>query len=251
MRDDRLKQHLKRLEEQRHQANERLEHQRQRVNERFDRAQERLENSMSQHQERIIEAALRLLDKEGLNSLSLRKLASQLDMQAPGLYWHFKNKGTLIDYLAEAILQEAFRDLQPREDSEPWQDWLTATMNRLRKAMLNHTDGARVVAGAHIYPAVTLGKIFEVSAESLQTAGFDLLATRSLMITAVTYTFGYVIEEQSSPSPDDLKGAELADFLENFPATAAAIKAAQKAHKTEDDDFNAGLQLIIKGAANG
>jgi AcrR family transcriptional regulator len=249
MRDDKWQQHLKRLEEQRRRAHERLERQQQRVNERFDRAQERLEKSMSQHQERIVDAALQLLDREGLNSLSLRKLAAQLDMQAPGLYWHFKNKGTLVDYMAEAVLREEFDNLEPRKDDESWQDWLTTTMNRLRHAMLKHTDGARVVAGAHIYPAVTLGKVFEVAAESLQSAGFDLLATRSLMITAITYTFGYVIEEQSSPSPDDLKGVDLDNFLSNFPATAAAIKAAQKAHKTDDDDYNAGLQLIVAGAS--
>ena len=42
--------------------------------------------------EKVVRTALRLLDKVGLDGLTLRKLAAELRVQAPALYWHFKNK---------------------------------------------------------------------------------------------------------------------------------------------------------------
>jgi AcrR family transcriptional regulator len=48
----------------------------------------------------VVRAALRLLDEVGLHGLSLRKVASELGVQAPALYWHFKNKQELLDEMA-------------------------------------------------------------------------------------------------------------------------------------------------------
>lgn len=141
---------------------------------RFDRARQRImadATDPSEDQQRIVAAALEVLDEVGLQELSLRKLAAKLDFKAPALYWHFKNKETLIDFMAEAILQSAFSDLQPRRQDEAWQDWLIMVCKRLRNVMREHRDGARVIAGAHLYPAVTLLKIFEVSMD-LVSASF-------------------------------------------------------------------------------
>jgi TetR/AcrR family tetracycline transcriptional repressor len=241
---------IERLERKRFLLNERLERQRARINERFDRKQQHLSHQLNRKQEEIIATAMQLLDADGLTSLSLRKLATKLDMQAPGLYWHFKNKGMLIDYLAEQILQEAFNDLQARKENESWQDWLNQIMHRLRSVMLNHTDGARVVAGAHLFPAITLGKLFEISVSSLRSAGFDILAARRVMMTIVTYTFGYVIEEQSAPNAEEFENARLHGVLKEFPETIQAMDAARKVNLSSEEDFDAGLRLILEGAAH-
>jgi TetR/AcrR family tetracycline transcriptional repressor len=181
--------------------------------------------------------------------MTLRRLAKLLDVQAPALYWHFKSKNVLVDFMAEAILQQEFSDLEPRTADQPWQEWLATTMNRLRQAMLRHTDGARVVAGAHLYPAETLGKLFELSLQSLHSAGLDLVKARHITVTATTYTFGYVIEEQGSPSPDELAAPDVQEFLKNFPLTMASIQSTQAAQSSDEADFNAGLQLIINGGS--
>jgi TetR/AcrR family tetracycline transcriptional repressor len=230
-------------------VNERLDRQRERINQQFDRKQRQLDQRLNQKQEEIIAVALRLLDTDGLNNLSLRKLAAGLNMQAPGLYWHFKNKEMLIDYLAEEILREAFNDLQPRTDDELWQDWLGMAMNRLRTSMLNHTDGARVVAGAHLFPAVTLGKLFEQSVRSLRSAGLDIMTARRIIMTVITYTFGYVIEEQAAPNSDQFDDARLHGVLKDYPLTVEAMEAAKKANLSSASEFNNGLQLILKGAS--
>src|ERR1700688_4158094 len=50
----------------------------------------------------VVRTALRILDEVGLDGLTVRKLASELGVQAPALYWHFKNKQALLDEMATA-----------------------------------------------------------------------------------------------------------------------------------------------------
>jgi len=194
-REDNMARDLARLEEARRRTQERLAAQQERIEKRFDHVRARISKRYGEpndSQQRIINAALDLLDQEGLNDLSLRKLAALLDMQAPALYWHFKNKGVLIDYMAEAILQTEFQDVRARSDDEPWQDWLVDVCQRLRRAMHSRRDGARIVAGAHLFPAITLMRIFETTQESLISAGLNPHKADLLATTTVHFTFGRV-----------------------------------------------------------
>lgn len=254
-RDEKISRDLARLEQAQQQSLERIKRAEERMNQRFNRARQHIlkhHGVTSDSQQRIINAALDLLRTEGLNNLSLRKLASTLNMQAPALYWHFKNKDVLIDYLAEAILQREFKDLTPRTPDEPWQDWLVSHMLRLRKAMRAYPDGARIVAGAHLYPAVTLARVSEVMLESLTSAGLKPELAHTLAFTSTQYTFGAVIEEQSAPTPEQVAEVHEADLFAGMPNMQAAVKNLSQVMNDPNTDpdafFVAGLKLIIKGA---
>ena len=56
--------------------------------------------------EAVVRAGLEILDEEGLDGITLRKIASRLGVQAPALYWHFRDKSDIIDDMAQAILKE-------------------------------------------------------------------------------------------------------------------------------------------------
>ncbi|HSW74685.1 MAG TPA: TetR/AcrR family transcriptional regulator C-terminal domain-containing protein [Candidatus Saccharimonadales bacterium] len=241
-------QHLRRVK--------RLDNQKQRLDAQFKQKQSRLighleridanfsDQTLNDKQRAIVEAALELLHTTTLDELSLRDIAKTVHMQAPALYWHFKNKAVLIDFMAEAMLQKEFSTLQVRTD-EPWDRWLLSVMLRLRKAMLAYPDGGRVVAGAHPYPAVTLGKIFEFTLASLHSAGIPLGTTGAAASTAIRYTFGYVIEEQSSPSVEELKSLDMSRLLKHTPYTAQLLKGMGS--DSDDERFIAGSELIIAG----
>lgn len=248
MREDKRARQLEKLEEARRRTDEILLEQRRRVDERFERARQRILKDYSDpsaDQKRIIDAALELLDEVGLQELSLRKLADKLDLKAPALYWHFKNKEALIDYMAEAILQATFHDLQPRADDEPWQDWLLGICKRLRKAMLHRRDGARVIAGAHMYPAVTLMRLFETSMQSLMSAGLERQRANLVLMTTVHFVFGNVIEEQSSPSLEEIESLDLDALSRDFPLMRASIDDHIADTKAGRDEFEEALRLII------
>ncbi|UOE74854.1 TetR family transcriptional regulator [Parageobacillus thermoglucosidasius] len=199
---------------------------------------------MALRKEQIIEEALQLLNESGLEGVTLRKLAKRLGVQAPALYWHFNNKAALVNEMAEAILQTEFADLQPRGDGEPWQDWLIRTLNRLRKAMLSYTDGGRVVAGAHL--SLTMAKISEVAIQSLHSAGISLREARLIVLAATHYTFGYVIEEQTTlPSPEEIKDFDFEQFKKEHPLMVQSIEEYFASGRTVDDLFNDGLKMIV------
>ena len=229
-------------------SQQRLDMQRTRLDERFARARQRLmadESHPNEDQQRIITAALALLDEVGFNDLSLRKLASKLDRKAPALYWHFANKEALIDYMAEAILKAEFHDLTPRQDDEPWQDWLVHTCSRLRQAMRTHRDGARVVAGAHLFPAITLMHLFEVSMQSLMSAGIEMQRANLIITTAIHFVFGNVIEEQSSPSLEEIEQMDFQAINEHYPLFGKSIEQTLEAAKRGYDEFEDALRLIV------
>lgn len=248
MNDPRKKQTLDDLERKRLLINKRLDVQRERINERFDQKKAQLDGKLNTKQKQIIAAALELLAEGGLNELSLRDIAKKLDIKAPALYWYFKSKSELIDYMAEAMLSREFDGASPREEDETWQDWFMQYMSKLRKAMLAYPDGGRVVAGAHMYPARTLAQIFEDSALSLTSAGLDQKTTIYTVMTAVHFTFGFVIEEQSSPGAEEIRSFQESGFMDDYPNFANMVKETVHDEGLGERAHTAGIELIIKGA---
>ena len=68
---------------------------------------------MALDRQRIVAEAVALLDADGLDGVTLRKLAARLGVQAPTLYWHIPNKAALITAIAEAILERVRRLRRP------------------------------------------------------------------------------------------------------------------------------------------
>jgi AcrR family transcriptional regulator len=84
--------------------------------------------------ERVLQAAVSLADEHGIEALSMRKLGSQLGVEAMSLYNHVKNKKEILDGMVELVVGEI--DLSP-----DGADWKTALRNRIltaRESMLRH-----------------------------------------------------------------------------------------------------------------
>src|SRR5215470_9710656 len=89
----------------------------------------------------IVDAAFEVLNKEGLDGLSLRLVAEQLGVQAPALYWHVHNKAELLSLMA-ATFHAASR--LPALGGGGWRDQLMRSARARRRAMLRRRDSARV-----------------------------------------------------------------------------------------------------------
>lgn len=199
---------------------------------------------MALNKDVIVEEALELLNEKGLESVSLRELAKRLGVKAPTLYWHVKNKATLINEMSERILQSKFCEIGQRNLDESWQEWLICLFNQLRTAMLSYTDGGRVVAGAHF--SLTMSNVMEAAIRTLLTAGVSLRKSRLIVLTAQHFTFGHVIEEQTLPDTDLSQNFDMVGFSKDHPTIVAGIEEYFNSGRTADDLFNDGLILIIK-----
>ena len=91
--------------------------------------------------ERLVDAALALIDDEGLEGLSMRALADRLRVKAASLYWHVRDRRELLELLAEAILESVSR---PRQRAT-WRETVQANAESLRRTVAAHKDANRVL----------------------------------------------------------------------------------------------------------
>jgi TetR/AcrR family tetracycline transcriptional repressor len=201
---------------------------------------------MTLQRSQIVATALQLLNQDGLDGVTVRKVATHLNVHVGGLYWHVKNKQDLLDEMANTILSEEFAAVQPPEPGQVWSDWLVAIAQRLRKAMLAYREGGRVVAGAHLHRAVTLAQLFVGIVDALRAEGFQADEARWLCMTVVSYTFGFVIEEQAGPTPDTI--AQLQATGPHHPFLTAVLEDVSARDLDLQTDFRMGLNYIITGA---
>lgn len=203
---------------------------------------------MALDRQRIVAEAVALLDAEGLDGVTTRKLAARLGVQSPTLYWHLPNKAALVTAIADAILDQEFGDMSPPESDQHWQDWLSGLAERLRRALLAHPDGARVISASQL--SVTMAAISELAMSTLVARGIPLRQARVIVLTVERFTVGHVLEEQAPrPDAEALKGFDMATFAEQYPTVVAAVADYFRPGRTVDDLFRDCLEVVIAGAA--
>ncbi|UOE44823.1 TetR/AcrR family transcriptional regulator C-terminal domain-containing protein [Agromyces larvae] len=199
--------------------------------------------------QQIVTEALALLDADGLDGVTLRKLAARLGVQQPTLYWYLPNKAALITAIADAILEPQFPELAPPAPDEAWQEWLIGVAERLRRALLAHPDGARIVSTSQ--SSLRMAAISELAISTLVARDVPLRQARLIVLTVEHFTVGHVLEEQTGPpaagatQPD----FDLEAFAEAHPTVVAGIAEYFHDGRTPDDLFRDCLDVIIHGAA--
>ncbi|MEU1133299.1 TetR/AcrR family transcriptional regulator C-terminal domain-containing protein, partial [Streptomyces sp. NPDC005900] len=154
---------------------------------------------------RVARTALDLLNETGLEGLTLRAIARRLDVQAPALYWHFKDKQALLDEMATEMMRRMADDFLAAPAGD-WREALTGAMRGLRGHLLRHRDGAKVFSGTR-YTDLSYAAPLEAFLRTLVAAGFTPGAAARAGLTVYSYTIGYVIEEQSTaPAPGGGEG---------------------------------------------
>ncbi|GAB3896173.1 TetR family transcriptional regulator [Microbispora bryophytorum] len=203
---------------------------------------------MALDKRRIVTEAVALLDAEGLDGVTTRKLAARLGVQSPTLYWHFPNKAALVTAIAEAILGQQFPELEPPAPEEPWHEWLIGLAGRLRRALLAHPDGARIIAVSQL--SLKMAAISELAMSTLVGRGIALRQARLIVLTVLRFTVGYVLEEQAGrPDADALDGFDMAAYAAAHPTVMAGVTEYFQPGRTVDDLFRDCLEQIIHGPA--
>jgi TetR/AcrR family tetracycline transcriptional repressor len=196
----------------------------------------------------IARTALRLLDGTGLDGLTMRLLAKELGVQAPTLYWHVKNKQELLDLMADLMSAEVAEGLEAPARGQSWTDWTAELVRRMRRTMLSHRDGARVVAGAYSRsPAVP--RTIELTLRTFHDAGFPVASAARAFPVLLHYVIGFTIEEQARTGaayegPNPYTGPLAVDGSK-FPLTAQAAPDLYAVDSTRT--FEYGLRIILTG----
>jgi AcrR family transcriptional regulator len=116
----------------------------------------------------VVGRALALADAEGVDALTIRRLAQELGVTPMALYWHFRNKDELLDGLADRLWSEIRTDVDP---DAPWPDQLRGLLESLVAVLRAHPSASQlVIAGEKGSPAAL--HVTEVALELLRRAGF-------------------------------------------------------------------------------
>ena len=146
--------------------------------------------------ERLVEAALRLVNEEGLDGLSMRALADKLDVKAASLYWHVRDRSELLELLAEGILQGIRR---PRRGGG-WRDEVVAMSAAVRRRVAAQKDADRILM--EVPEALGRSDVFKALAASLRTTGLRSAEAADVTLMVIAYT---VAGEAPATEPADVR----------------------------------------------
>jgi AcrR family transcriptional regulator len=196
---------------------------------------------------RVADTALKVLNEVGLDGLSLRAIAKELDVKAPALYWHFKDKQALLDEMATEMYRRMVA-CAPLAPEDTWQELLLKSNRGLRDALLGYRDGAKVFSGSRFTGTLHAVEM-EHTLRLFTEAGFTLAQAVRATSTAYLYTIGFVSEEQGvQPLPDERREGydvdERARLMADFPLSAAA---GAEIFEDYDRHFEEGLDLVVAG----
>ncbi|GAA2033212.1 TetR/AcrR family transcriptional regulator C-terminal domain-containing protein [Catenulispora yoronensis] len=189
---------------------------------------------MKLEREAIVDAAIKLLDEVGLDGLSMRRLAKDLDVQAPALYWHFKNKQELLDHMLVAMSTEELRVPRP---GQPWDEWLVERTTRLYRGLGEHRDAARLAASTRPTPDLLPG--IEAMVSALTTAGFTPAESLHSILAISNFVTGSALEREGTREHGDGAIPDVTPFPLLRTATASGLDP--------DVVFDHGLRILVGG----
>jgi len=205
-------------------------------------------------QEAIVETALRLLDEDGLDQLSMRRIADELDTGPASLYWHVGSKDGLLDLLLDRVMGEIEI---PEPEPDRWQEQLKEVARAGRAMILRHRDIVRISIGR-----VPMGpnalRISEGLFGILRSGGVpdELAVTAQHLLFAVIN--GFTLDETTDlgaevEGPADEETANAArDFVASLPADRFPNLVAVAPHFASADNdqrFELLIDLFVDGLA--
>jgi TetR/AcrR family tetracycline transcriptional repressor len=168
--------------------------------------------------DRLIAAAFAVLEQEGLDGLTMRRLAAQLGVQAPAIYWHVNDKAALLGIMARTIYMNAYAGCP---ESSEWRQWLLQFGAALRTSFAAHRDGARLCAAATPAPQPNPEDHAGRIAAPLVSLGLDQQSALSYQAVVISFTLGWSTFEANGPMHDFLD--RMMPFEETFQVGLDAI----------------------------
>lgn len=192
--------------------------------------------------ERVLRAAIEIVDKEGVDALSMRRLGAELGVEAMSLYNHVPNKAAVLDGIVETVIS----DVDLPDDISDWKECIRFISRSYRKVAVAHPNVVPLISMRPFNTIASLRPV-EVGFEILKQAGFEPKAAVHAFRTIAGFTSGYSLAESGSffgeesdealLSPDDLSPEEFPRLTEVAPYLATG----------HDEEFEFALDVIITG----
>jgi AcrR family transcriptional regulator len=206
-------------------------------------------------QEAIVDAALRVLDADGLDQLSMRHIARTLNTTAAALYWHVGSKDGLLDLMFDRVIGEQH---VPDPDPERWPEQVKEVARTMRATILRHRDIVRLSIG-RIPMGPNALRYADRLVGILRAGGLsdELALTGQQLLMSIV--IGFAIDETgeggqppADQPPPEAAAAMARDYLESLPRERFPHLAAVAGHFAEgdqDERFELLLDIYVSGLA--
>jgi AcrR family transcriptional regulator len=193
----------------------------------------------------IVEAAVRILDTEGVDALTVRRLGEELGTGSATLYWHIASKDELGELVYDHVMGEI--DL-PEPDPSRWQEQIRELARGTYRVMLRHNDLVRLSLG-RVPVGPNMLRIMEWSLGLLRGAGIPDQAAAWFGDIFGRYLDASVLEVTAPGGPPIEQVGRYFGSLppEEFPNMLALSGAMFVG--TDDDRFEFGLDVLVRGLA--
>jgi len=197
----------------------------------------------------IVETALRIADEEGVEAVSMRRIASELRVGTMSLYHHVADKDELLELMADATSAEL---IVPGEILGDWREALRAIAHRTRDAFLRHPW---LIDTAGTRPLVTPNALRHVEQSVAIVVGLDVDRDTAVAMVMATddYTIGHVFRQsrigtgrRPFESDRDLERVRALLAGGEFP-NLARVFADEGTMAPPPDTFDAGLEWLFDG----
>ena len=209
--------------------------------------------------ERVLATAMTVADADGLAAVTMRRVASELGVEAMSLYHHVPSKEHLLDGLAEALIVEIVGAAPPRDAAEDWRTSLRGRCLAARAVVVQHRWGPELIASRTHVP-ISLVTHFEQVLATMVEGGLSYHLAHRGLHSLGSMVLGYTQEIFAVPQGDEDPGAEveaqMAAMAEAFPHLTAMV--ASELHDNAEDplgwcdsqsEFEFTLGLVLDGLA--
>jgi AcrR family transcriptional regulator len=191
--------------------------------------------------EAIVAVAIGLADAEGLDAVSIRRVAAELDARAMSLYDHFASKNELLAKMTDEVVGEM---LVSKPLPEAWREAVAVSARRMYAAYARH-PWAIFVAAERLSPGHNSVKLAKQMARGVATLPLEQGDVWQVQGVVNDYVIGYSFRTVASPSPEDMETAIAATDIVEFPELAALPDNLRT--RASIERFDLGLQTVLDG----
>jgi AcrR family transcriptional regulator len=205
--------------------------------------------------DRVLRAAVALADRDGISSVTMRKLGEALGVEAMSLYNHIGGKSDLLDGMVDTV----FGEIELPSGDGGWRAAMRRRCVCTRHVLRRH-PWAIGLMGSRTSPGPATLRHHDAVLRCLRQAGFSIELTAHAYSALDSYTYGFALQEASLPFATAEEAAQVAQMMsqhlsgELYPhLTELTMEHILQPGYDYGAEFEAGLDLILDGlqAASG
>jgi AcrR family transcriptional regulator len=196
--------------------------------------------------DRVLRAAIDLADANGIEALTMRRLAQELGVEAMTLYYHVSNKDDILGGMVDLVLA----DFELPQPGDEWKAALRRTAVSAHATLVRHTWAANLMFRA----GVGQGRLryMEGVLGCLRRAGFSAEMTHHAYHAMDSHILGFTLWETGITSDSDDLASMASVFLANldmdaYPHLAEHVEWHIAGHPQDKSEFEFGLDILLDG----